>query len=70
MYINHLEEVAAKAGKTIRDIRENNVIDDATLEKFQNGDESVELSTLHKLCKYLECEPDDIVEFVFEEGQV
>lgn len=39
-----------------------NIIGQGTYKKIMNGDD-VKLSTLEKLCKYLDCDPSEVIEY-------
>lgn len=47
---------------TLDDLVKNEVVSAMTTSKFKKG-ESIMLSTAEKICKYLDCEIQDIVRF-------
>ena len=49
-------------GFTTTKLRKEGLIGEATLTKLRKG-ESVSLKTLGELCKMLECQPQDIIEY-------
>ena len=46
-------------------IRKDNVIGQATLKKIKEGGD-IDTRTIASLCKYLNCQPGDIIEYVEE----
>ena len=48
-------------------IRQENIIPQGTLTSLKNN-KSVTTDTINKLCKVLNCQPGDIMEYVDEEG--
>ena len=51
-------------GYTTYRIRQEKLIGQATLQKLQNGTGSIDTRTLEKLCKALDCQPGDIMEYI------
>ena len=45
-------------------IRKNNFLGQSQLVSLRNGQTNISLSTLDKLCKLLNCQPADLLEFV------
>ena len=60
--INVLEELK-KAGYSTYKIRQENIISQSALTAIKNG-KSVTTETISKLCKALDCQPGDIMEYV------
>ncbi len=60
--INILEALKAKGFTTYR-IRKEKIFSESTLQKFRNN-ESVSLDNIATVCKLLECQPGDIMEYV------
>ena len=60
--INILEALKAKGCTTYR-IRKEKIFSESTLQKFRNN-ESVSLDNIATVCKLLECQPGDIMEYV------
>ena len=56
------------AGYTTYKIRKENLFGQATLQQFRKG-EIVSWGNIEKLCKLLNCQPGDIVEYLPEEAQ-
>lgn len=46
-----------------KDLKDKKVVSAATINKMNNN-EIVTTETLDKLCEYLECQPDEILEFI------
>lgn len=46
------------------DLRKNNIVGVATLEKMRKGEGHIDTRTLEKLCGYLACQPGDLMEYV------
>ena len=59
--INILEELKEKGYNTYR-IRNENIISEGTLSSFRKGN-IMTLANLDKLCKLLECDIMDIIEY-------
>ena len=55
-------------GITSYTIRQNNIIGQATLKKIKNGGD-IDTRTISKLCKLLDCQPGDILEYVPDEDE-
>ena len=55
------------AGYTQTRIREEKLIGQATLTQLRNG-ELVSWKTIETICRLLDCQPGDIMEYVPEEG--
>lgn len=53
-------------GLTTYKIRKDNIISQSALTAIKNG-KSVTTDTIAKLCKALDCQPGDIMEYVEEE---
>ena len=47
-------------------IRKENLISQASLTKMKNGTGSIDTRTIERLCKLLNCQPGDIMEYVDE----
>lgn len=57
-----LWETMARKGITQYQILKDKVIDNKTLDSLKKG-KIITLLTVERLCKYLECTPNDIVSF-------
>ena len=47
-------------------IRKENLISQASLTKMKNGTGNIDTRTIERLCKLLNCQPGDIMEYVDE----
>ncbi|MCL2637847.1 MAG: helix-turn-helix transcriptional regulator [Oscillospiraceae bacterium] len=50
-------------------IRREKLIGQGTLTAIKNGTGGLDAKTISKLCKLLNCQPGDIMEYVGEEGE-
>ena len=53
-------------GLTMYSLRRDKVIGTETLEKMRKGIGNIDTRSLESLCKYLNCQPGDIMEYVPE----
>lgn len=51
-------------GITTYRIRKENIMSQAALTKMKNAEGNIDTRTLERLCKVLECQPGDIIEYV------
>jgi putative transcriptional regulator len=58
-----MEITLIKRDKTRKDLREDLGISPSTLAKMTNG-KYVSLEVIQKICEYLDCKIDEVVEFV------
>ncbi len=61
--INILDELKNKGFTTYR-IRKEKLLSEGTIQKFRNNDTNVTLGNIEVLCKLLNCQPSDIMEYV------
>lgn len=61
-----LFQMMQKRGLTTYKIRKENIISQSALTAIKNG-KSVTTDTIAKLCKVLDCQPGDLMEYVDEE---
>ena len=61
-----LFQMMQKRGLTTDKIRKENIISQSALTAIKNG-KSVTTDTIAKLCKVLDCQPGDLIEYVDEE---
>ncbi|MBQ8823875.1 MAG: helix-turn-helix transcriptional regulator [Ruminococcus sp.] len=54
-------------GYTTYKIRQENLISQSALQKMKKGEGAIDTRTLERLCKALNCQPGDIMEYVEEE---
>ena len=45
-------------------IRQENIVSQAALTKMKNGSGDIDTRTINRLCKVLQCQPGDIMEYV------
>ncbi len=60
---NKLLRLLDEKGITSYTIKKDNIIGQATLKKIKEGGD-IDTRSLAKLCKYLNCQPGDLIEFV------
>lgn len=58
-----------KNGYTTYRIRKEKIIGQATLQKIQNGGD-IDTRTIDKLCRILNCQPGDILEYIPNESDL
>ena len=51
-------------GITTYKIRKENIVSQGTLTKIKNGNGSIDTRTIDKICRVLNCQPGDILEYV------
>ena len=51
-------------GMTMYVLRRDKVIGTATLEKMRKGEGNIDTRSIDSLCRYLGCQPGDIMEYV------
>lgn len=61
--INILDELKHKGFTTYR-IRKEKILSEGTLQKFRNNDTAVTLGNIETICKLLDCQPSDIMEYI------
>lgn len=61
--INVIEELK-KVGINTTKAKETGVFGQATMKKFKDGDTSISLDNLNRLCCVLEMQPRDIIKYV------
>lgn len=59
-----LFQLLKERGYTTYKIRKENLISQAALTKMKNGEGNIDTRTLERLCKLLNCQPGDIMEYV------
>jgi putative transcriptional regulator len=59
-----LFELLKAKGITTYRIRKENIMSQAALTKMKNAEGNIDTRTLERLCKVLECQPGDIIEYV------
>ena len=61
---NKLFELLKEKKKTMYDLRKDQIVGTATLEKMRKGTGHVDTRSIEKLCEYLACQPGDLMEYV------
>ncbi len=56
-------------GYTTYTLRKENLISQSALQKMKKCEGSIDTRTLERLCKLLDCQPGDIMEYVKEDEQ-
>lgn len=64
--VNILKKLNEKGYSSYK-IRKEKLFSEATMTKFRNNDTSVTLSNIETICKLLDCQPGDILEYVPDE---
>ena len=59
-----LFELLAVNGYTASKIRETGLIGQATYYGLKNGTKGLDARTIDKLCRFLKCQPGDIMEYI------
>lgn len=54
----------AKVGMNTTKAKESGVFSQATMKKFRDGDTSISLDNLNRLCCVLEMQPRDIIKYI------
>lgn len=54
---------------TMYSLRKNKIIGTATLEKMRKNEGNIDTRSIESLCKYLNCQPSDIMEYVPDQNQ-
>lgn len=61
--VDILNELKNKGFTTYR-IRKEKLLSEGTIQKFRNNETTVTLSNIEIICKLLDCQPSDIMEYV------
>jgi len=61
---NKLIELLKAKGYTTYKIRKENIMSQSAWQKIRTGTGDIDTRTIAKLCKILECQPGDIMEYV------
>ena len=61
----HLDEIMAKRGITVTALADEVGITRANMSNLKSGNvRAIRFSTLEQICRVLECQPGDIIEYV------
>jgi putative transcriptional regulator len=69
MDYSRLFEILKAQGWNTTRIRKENLIGQATLQKLKTGEGNIDTRTLERLCRTLNCQPGDIMEYIPKEAQ-
>lgn len=64
--VNLIEELKKEGYSSYR-IRQEKVISESTLQRLRKGGTGIRLDSLDAVCKILQCQPGDLVEWVPDE---
>ena len=64
---NRLLQLLETRGISIYKLKTDKVIGTATIDKIRKNQGHIDTRTIDSLCKYLDCQPGDIIEYV-EDG--
>lgn len=67
---NKLFALLKEKGLTMYDLRKDKVVGTATLEKMRKSIGHVDTRSIESLCKYLNCQPGEIMEYIEEENPI
>ncbi len=59
----------AERGLNAYTLKKENVVGNATIEKLQKNHGNIDTRSIVRLCKYLQCQPGDIMEYVEDEPE-
>lgn len=59
-----LKDILSHEDKTFYTLKRDKVIGSATIKKLQDNFGDIDTKTISNLCKYLNCQPGDILEYV------
>lgn len=63
--VDIIEQLKAKGYSTYR-IRKDKLLSESTVQKFRNGNTSVAVDVIGAVCKLLECQPGDLLEYTLD----
>ena len=64
--VNILEKLK-EAGYSSYRLRQEKILGEGTLQKMRSGNTSINLESLAAVCRILQCQPGDLVEWVEDE---
>jgi putative transcriptional regulator len=62
-------ELMERNGKSIYHLKRDKVISTSTLDAIRLGDKAITTDSVDAICRYLNCQPGDIMEYVPDEPQ-
>lgn len=63
---NKLSVLLADKGISIYKLKTDKVIGTATIDKIRKNEGHIDTRTIESLCKYLKCQPGDLMEYIEE----
>ncbi len=66
---NKLFELLSEKGLSVWTLHKEKVIGDATIEKLRKNQGNIDTRSIVRLCKYLQCQPGDIMEYVEDDAE-
>lgn len=66
---NKLFALLAERGLNAYTLKKENVVGNATIEKLQKNQGNIDTRSIVRLCKYLQCQPGDIMEYIEDEAE-
>lgn len=64
---NKLLKMLEDRGVSIYKLKTDKVIGTATIDKIRKGEGHIDTRSIESLCRYLKCQPGDIIEYVEDE---
>lgn len=64
-----LFSLLSEKGLSVWALHKEKVIGDATIEKLRKNQGNIDTRSIVRLCKYLQCQPGDIMEYVEDEAE-
>ena len=62
-----LEILLSNSGKTFYSLRKDKVVGTETIKKLQTNTGYIDTRTINNICKYLNCQPGDLMEYISDE---
>lgn len=66
---NKLFKLLDERGLSVWVFHKEKVIGNATIEKLRNNQGNIDTRSISRLCKYLQCQPGDLMEYVPDEAE-
>lgn len=67
IYKKDIVQALKDSGHNPWHIRTNKILSESTMSKLRNKDTSITMKNLDVICKLLNCQPNDIIEYVPDE---
>ena len=68
-YKTDVMKALKEKGFTSTQMRTNKILSESTMSKLRNKDASITLKNLDVICKLLNCQPNDIIEYVPDDDE-